>query len=214
MNIHALYDQIFRIWRRRRMERFVALVAPQADEVILDVGGMPGTWINREPLGREVICVNVNAVEWDGAAFPAHHIEMRQGDGCELPHADGSFAVLFSNSVIEHVGDWAAQQAFAQEARRVGRRLWIQTPAFECPLEPHFLAPVVHWLPVSIRRRVVRWVTLWGWITKPTQAEVDRMIAGTRLLTRRDMAQLFPDCVILTERLLGVLPKSYVAYRV
>jgi hypothetical protein len=39
------------------------------------------------------------------------------------------------------------------------------------------------------------------------------MVDSTRLLTKREMRQLFPDCVILTERLLGVFPKSYVAYR-
>ncbi len=57
--------------------------------------------------------------------------------------------VVFSNSVIEHVGTWEDQQAFAAEVRRVGRRLWV--PAYECPIEPHYLAPLVHYLPKEVQ---------------------------------------------------------------
>ena len=39
------------------------------------------------------------------------------------------------------------------------------------------------------------------------------MIETTRLLTRREMQVLFPDCQILTERILGLIPKSYIAVR-
>jgi hypothetical protein len=55
--------------------------------------------------------------------------------------SDQEYDIAFSNSVIEHVGDWERQAAFASEIRRVGKNLWIQTPAKECPIEPHYLAP-------------------------------------------------------------------------
>lgn len=138
--------------------------------------------------------------------------DFRAGDGCALPFADGEFDVVFSNSVIEHVGSWERQQAFAREARRVGRRLWVQTPAREFFIEPHLLAPFVHWLPRRTQRGLIRWATGWGWLTRPTPAQVDEFLAEVRLLTRREMTELFPDCEILTERFLG-LPKSYIAVR-
>ena len=214
MNIHWIYDQIFKIWRVKRMARFEQLVRPKADDVVLDVGGYPETWTARPQLTRRVDCMNIHDVDWDASSAPDHRITTNIGDGCALEHADESYAIVFSNSVIEHVGDWQQQCAFAEEARRVGRNLWIQTPAFACPLEPHYLAPFVHWLPVAIRRRVLRWLTPWGWMEKPSQKKVDATIAFTRLLTKKQMKQLFPDCIILTERLFWILPKSYVAYRV
>ena len=39
------------------------------------------------------------------------------------------------------------------------------------------------------------------------------MVDYTRLLTKREMKELFPDCEIRTERLLFVIPKSYIAIR-
>ena len=111
------------------------------------------------------------------------------------------------------MGTWERQKAFARECRRVGKKLWIQTPAYECPFEPHFLAPFVHWLPKEVRRRMVRWFTPWGWLQRPGQKEVDHEIDSIRLLTRHQFEELFPDCEIHTERILGIVPKSYVAYR-
>src|ERR1019366_4814761 len=42
------------------------------------------------------------------------------GDGRTLPFRDEAFDVVFSNSVIEHVGDAPAQRRFAREVARVG----------------------------------------------------------------------------------------------
>lgn len=50
------------------------------------------------------------------------------GDGTRLAFEDQSFDLVYSNSVIEHLGTWEKQQAFAAEARRVGRGYWIPTP--------------------------------------------------------------------------------------
>ena len=55
------------------------------------------------------------------------------GDGCQLPFADQSFEIVFSNSVIEHVGTPAQQRRFADEVRRVGKRYWVQTPTAGFP---------------------------------------------------------------------------------
>jgi hypothetical protein len=97
----------------------------------------------------------------------------------------------------------------------VGVKIWVQTPAYECPIEPHYLAPFIHWLPMrwGIRRFAVRWFTPWGWISRPTPQEVDSTVNYTRLITKKEFAALFPDCTIKVERILGLLPKSYIAFR-
>jgi len=141
------------------------------------------------------------------------NLELVAGDACDLKYEDSSFDLVYSNSVIEHVGDFSRQKLFAEEARRVGGDLWVQTPAQECPLEPHYMAPFVHWLPVRVRRKLLRWFTPWGWLTKPDQKKIDVTIQYTQLLTKSQFITLFPDCEIYEEKLLGIIPKSYTAYR-
>lgn len=177
---------------------------------VLDVGGSAGFWRQAGCPSAAITLFNLSANVAGVCEEPG--FDFRAGDGCALPFADGEFDVVFSNSVIEHVGSWERQQAFAREARRVGRRLWVQTPAREFFIEPHLLAPFVHWLPRRTQRGLIRWATGWGWLTRPTPAQVDEFLAEVRLLTRREMTELFPDCEILTERFLG-LPKSYIAVR-
>lgn len=214
MNISDLYKPIFKLWREDRQKLFRQVIAPKAGERILDIGGYPHTWLSTPQEVEEIVCLNLHIYPWkEEKQFPSHRITMVVGNACNLNYSDGSFPIVFSNSVIEHVGDFAAQQAFAGEARRVGQRLWIQTPAYECPIEPHYLTPFVHWLPKGLRRRTARWFTVWGLLEKPTKADIDEMVDYTRLLTKREMKRLFPDCRIITERLLWVLPKSYIAVR-
>ncbi len=145
-------------------------------------------------------------------ATVASNLTPVEGDGCALPFADMSFDIVLSNSAIEHVGTWERQQAFAAEVRRVGRRVWVQTPAREFFIEPHLLAPFIHWLSHTWQRRLMRNFTLRGWIDRPDRAAVDSFLAEVRLLTLSEMQVLFPDCTILRERFLG-LTKSYVAIR-
>lgn len=52
---------------------------------------------------------------------------------------DNEFDAVFSNSVIEHVGDYEAQRQMANEIMRVGKRYFVQTPNFYFPIEPHIL---------------------------------------------------------------------------
>jgi hypothetical protein len=186
---------------------------PRGGEVALDVGGYPGFWTAHPPFVRRIDCLNVHEIAWDGALFPGHRIRTLVGNGCRLSFGDGSYDLLYSNSVIEHVGGWEQQEAFAREARRVGRRLWIQTPAFECPIEPHYIAPFVHFLPRHVQKATLRWFTPWGWLQKPGKEQVRDAVDSTRLLGKREMHELFPDCEIVTERLAGLLPKSYIAIR-
>ena len=110
--------------------------------------------------------------------------------------------------MIEHVGTWEKQQAFALEARRVARRLWIQTPARSFPIEAHLLAPYIQYLPKSVQHRIVRW-TPRGLLTPDVVHEI---VDEVRLLTYKEVKQLFPDCRIVKERLFG-LTKSYIAVR-
>lgn len=214
MRLSDVYGPIFKIWRVRRLAQFRSIIAPRNSDRILDVGGYPHTWTSTPQDVALIECLNLKTYPWaDEKDFPDHRIRIVEGNGCALPYADRSYPIVFSNSVIEHVGGLEEQKTFARELRRVGWKIWVQTPAYECPLEPHFLTPFVHWLPKGLRKRIARHFTLWGLLDKPTKAEIDEMVENTRLLTKREMKELFPDCEIKVERLLGVIPKSYIAIR-
>jgi len=211
-SVHRIWAVIFRTFRRRRLRWFLARAGLRRDDVLLDVGGYPATWTWIEQPVRRIDILNLHEVDWDAASAPEHEIRTLIGDGCALDAADGAYDAVFSNSVIEHVGDWEAQQTFAREILRVGRSVWVQTPARAFPVEPHYLTPFVHYLPREVQKRVLRWGSLWGWLERPSREQVERTVDEIRLLSHREMCSLFPGCEILRERVLGVT-KSYVAFR-
>lgn len=210
-SLNKVYARIFKIWRRKRFALFVRILSPHADQRLLDVGGDPTSWTIHPVMLGGIDTLNIYHADWQ--LKPEYHIRTLVGDGCALKFPDKNYDIAFSNSVIEHVGSWERQQAFAREIRRVGKAIRVQTPACECPIEPHYLGLFVHWLPKGVQRIMVRWLTLYGWLQKPSASEIQEMVETTRLLTRREMRELFPDCEIYTERLLGFIPKSYIAFR-
>jgi len=209
MRIHDVYARVLRPFRRRRMRRFAREFPAARALRVIDVGGSLFNWSLAPELPR-VVLANLRAPV-DAPSLP-DGVRYVIADGTRLAFADGAFDVAFSNSVIEHLGTPARQAAFAGELRRVARGLWVQTPARSFPFEPHLLAPFLHWLPRKWQRPMLRRFTLWGWLSRPSPERVERFLAETRLLGRREMGLLFPDCEIRRERFLG-LTKSYVAVR-
>jgi SAM-dependent methyltransferase len=83
----------------------------------------------------------------------------RQVTGTELPFEAGSFDIVLSNHVIEHVGERADQLHHLQEIRRVltpGGWCYLAAPNRWTPIEPHFGLPFLAWLPVGWRSPYVR----------------------------------------------------------
>jgi len=91
-------------------------------------------------------------------------------------------------------------------------KYWIQTPARSFPIEPHLITLFIHYLPKSLQQRLIRWFTVWGWMTKPSAEKVSVFLEEVRLLTYKEMRALFPDGKIIRERFLG-LTKSYIALK-
>lgn len=212
MDVFAIRKVFFVIFRRRRLRRFHATFRPTSKTRLLDIGGDPYTWIFEADSREPIPITLVNLQFPNPAAFNDSRFTAVYGDATDLPFEDQSFDIAYSNSVIEHMTNWECQQAFASEARRVARNLWIQTPARHFPIEPHLLTPFFQYLPKRLQLRFARRFTLWGLLSKPSAAEVVAMISEIRLLTLREMKQLFPDCLILKEKVFG-LTKSYIAIR-
>ena len=212
MSIYQILDRfIFGItrFRKRRMQEFAKVMRPADSARILDVGGTLQNWQLLAAKPR-VTLLNRDLV-LDRNDYP-ENIKFEAGDALDMPYSDGEYDIVYSNSVIEHVSTWENQQRFAEEVLRIGTRIWVQTPAYEFFMEPHYLTPLIHWLPQHWRRRLVRNFTIWGWLTRPAAADVERYIREIRLVTFQEMQTLFPDCEIYVERWLG-MPKSYIAVR-
>lgn len=207
------YHLIWRHWRERRYQMFQQFMAAQPIKLLLDVGGSPSDWFGRVSTVEEVDCLNLGEPLAIIPSDNSPNIRALQGDGRMLNYRDESYEVVYSNSVIEHVGCWEDQIAFANEVRRVGRKLWIQTPAYECPVEPHYLGLFIHWLPCAWRLYAARWFTLVGLTNAAGIEGLQSIMNSTRLLTKNEFSYLFPDCEIHTERLFLVFRKSYIAIR-
>jgi hypothetical protein len=193
------------------MARFERTFAITARTRILDVGGTPETW-ERLAVRPLVTLLNTPRTkeEMRGAA---HWVA---GDGRALPFADGAFDLVFSNSVIEHVGDAESQRRFAREVMRVGRAWWVQTPDRRFPVEQHLLTPIVHWLPRRAQRWIVPRCNVWQRVARPSadrrEFYLRHYLDEVRLLDAAQFAALFPGASIVRERFFG-LSKSLIAFK-
>ena len=200
-----------RRFRARRMQEFVARFGVSGETRILDVGGTPANWLLADVRPRVTLLNMPRGQERAEAGFA-----FVSGDGCELPFRDQSFEIVFSNSVIEHVGTLAQQRRFAQEVQRVGKLYWVQTPNRWFPIEPHLLTPLVHWIPRKLQRAWVTNWTVWDWVERPSpdrrEFYIQHFLDDIRLLTASELSALFPDAEILRERSFG-WTKSLIAVR-
>jgi len=209
MTIHSIYRPFLTYFRKTRIAMMYELFQWNESTRVVDVGGSGEFWRVASELGfpmPRVTIVNVLPPAGDETKF-----QWVMADGGRLPFGDDIFDVAISNSVIEHVGGYAVQMAFGQEIQRVARNVFLQTPDYWCMIEPHFLAPFVHWLPRHWRAKVLPF-TPWGLIARPDRDYVERMAAEIRLLDQPEMARIFSGCSIRRGRVLG-LPKDLVAIR-
>lgn len=208
MDIHDVVGFFMRRFRPLRMKKIKELYPLLNNNgSVLDVGGTWGWWKMMEVSTKDITIVNLDT-HHEREVLAAGY-KFSSANGCDLPYADKQFQLAFSNSVIEHVGGVREQKLFAKEIMRCGRNIYVQTPNRWFPIEPHLMAPLIHWLPYPVFRRMVRWFSIWGWVTRPTQKEVDDFLATIRLLTRSEVEAFFPGCDIQDEKFLG-MTKSFV----
>ncbi len=208
-NIYHIYRRLQPGFRQKRIEIFLQALKPSPSTRILDVGGEVANWEGVVPISSPITCLNL--------AF-THRGELPKryacliGDGCNMDFPDGSYDIVFSNSVIEHVGDYERQKRFASEVRRVGRMIFVQTPNRWFFIEPHFLALFVHFLPAPLARFLLRYCSFRALFRKGDNADLKKLANEVRLLSYREFKELFPDCEIHREKWFG-MTKSFTAIR-
>ena len=197
--------------RRKRFQLFKQLLNSISHPVnILDIGGTQQFWEVMDFTDSDkahITLLNVYQIE-----TKYHNFTNVIGDATDLSGiSDKSFDIVFSNSVIEHVGDFQQQQRMADEVQRVGLRYFVQTPNYYFPIEPHFLFPGFQWLPLSLRAYLLSHYDL-GWIKKiPDFQEAKKFVAQIQLLKKKEFTSLFPEATLYEEKVAG-LTKSFVVY--
>ncbi|HEB89437.1 MAG TPA: class I SAM-dependent methyltransferase [Deltaproteobacteria bacterium] len=197
--------------RSRRFEYFRALVDPLPRPIrMLDVGGTEDFWERMGFLEADEAEITILNLEAPPARSP--HVRTLDGNACHMPmFEDDSFDVVFSNSVIEHVGGIEEQRAMANEIRRIGRRYFVQTPNRFFPIEPHFMFPFFQFLPRGLQVWLLMHLDLtFGGRLESVEA-AEATAASVELLSERAFMDLFPGADLYREKVLG-LTKSFIAH--
>jgi len=115
-----------------------------------------------------------------------------------LQWPDKYFDVVYSNAVIEHVGDFENQKKMAAEIMRVGKRWFVTTPNRWYPYEFHLRLPFVTWLP----GHSYLWVgKLISYNHVRHKYVFGAKHSGTRFMTAKELGQCFPSTKIIKQRI-------------
>jgi hypothetical protein len=167
------------------MADFLAWYCGARGGSVLDVGGTPEFW-REAGLDGEVTIPNL-APQPETLLGRMAHV---QGSATGLPFGDRAFDIVFSSAMIERLAECGNQECFAREALRVGRGLWVQTPARRPDRAP--LADAAGPLPAEGgAMHLLRNPTVWGWITRSNRDEADRLLDELALLTPPRCARCF-----------------------
>src|SRR5271170_1738105 len=204
------FESLQRRFRARRMALLARTIGLTQHTLVLDVGGTIDIW-RLAPVMPRLVLLNQARARYEIGSGATVVL----GDGASLPFADHSFDLVFSNSVIEHVGSRDEQARFASEIARVGKQYWVQTPNRYFPIEQHLWTPFVHWLPRSWQAPILKRFSVWKLVTNYDAAQrdfyVNHYLESIRLLSASELRALFPGAIVVRERFLG-WTKSLIAW--
>lgn len=197
---------------RARRWQLVRELYPNISEMsVIDLGGTVESWLRTPVRPKSVTVVNLfepgrSELDW---LMPV------TGDACAARNALAgagamtSFDLVFSNSLLEHVGGHAKRAELAAEVRELAPRHWVQTPYRYFPVEPHWLFPFMQFLPVAVRIPIAhKWPLSHS---KPaSRAEAQSNVLWTDLVGITEMRAYFPESRIVREKVAG-LTKSITA---
>jgi hypothetical protein len=201
-------DSVSTRFRARRWRLLSEQFPDLAEMTVLDLGGTADSWRLSPTRPAQLTLLN-------GFGQDTPDAEVIVGDACDPPSAlqGRRFDLVFSNSVLEHVGGHWRRMRFAETVNAHGDHHWLQTPYRYFPIEPHFLCPLLQYLPLAVASRAaVRWPVgnYAGGLDSPAQAI--RSLQDIELLGIAEMRRYFPDSTIRYERA-GPFIKSLIAVR-
>lgn len=203
---------LLRIKRVRLLNKYIQNCFGDEQRIeILDLGGTQKFWkIFQTPI---TLRANITLVNLTLENTTESNFRSLVGDARCLPQfADKQFDIVFSNSVIEHVGNFEEQNRMANEIKRIGKYYFIQTPNRNFPIEPHFLLPFFQFLPIRLQIFLVIHWSIGQYPKATTEKNALKIINSVNLLCVYQIKMLFNESCFYYERILG-LTKSIIVFK-
>tara|TARA_B100001057_G_C22860949_1_gene954491 strand:+ start:1696 stop:2388 length:693 start_codon:yes stop_codon:yes gene_type:complete len=128
---------------------------------VLDVGttdivnNYENIFIQKYPFKEKITCLSNQKLILIKNEYP--EIKTQVGDGRKMNFNDNCFDVVHSNATLEHVGNHSNQLQLIKECYRVSKKfVFIQTPNRFFPLDFHTKLPLIHFLPGTIHRFLLK----------------------------------------------------------
>ena len=209
----AYGNSINQKFREKRFNFFTTLLEGiKSDKPIhiLDIGGTEIYWERMKFTANNNVIITLLNLE----TVPAknNNFISIKGDACDLSSfKDKQFDIVFSNSVIEHLFSIDNQKKMANEAMRVGKFYFVQTPNYFFPIEPHWLFPFFQFLPFKTRVFLTKNFDLGHYKKSVNKEDAIKRVNEVKLLTEKQMKKLFPGGKVYRETFLSLV-KSITMY--
>jgi glycosyltransferase involved in cell wall biosynthesis len=155
---HAVLDAPSRLAKASKLERLIGARAELRGAHVLDIGAGSGVIAASlaEHVGPDGRVVGVDLVD---QRIVTEGYEFVQVTDTSLPFEGGSFDLVLSNHVLDHVGGVPEKTHHLEEIRRVlrpGGACYLAVANRWVLVEPHFRLPFLSWLPAGLRTPYVR----------------------------------------------------------
>jgi ubiquinone/menaquinone biosynthesis C-methylase UbiE len=211
---HKFVIPVLTHFRRKRGIIIRELLPSMINGHVLDLGGSVHFWqcSGLLSLPRQITILNISTDEIDifEEVLPVNNINLLLYDGVRIPFEDNYFDSLICNSVLEHVPS-DSRSILSLEMQRVSKHGFVQTPAFEFFFEPHFVAPIIHWLPDKLGRFLVDF-TPWALLSRPSPERKKKYWEEVQLLKKREFQYLFQHARLYEERFGGMVKSYYIVW--
>ena len=152
--LNKLKYNVMEISRHKKLDHFYRLCSEHAPILDVGVSQEKAKVKGREPPlntflktfrygSSNYTGLGVEDLSGMGKLYPGKRFV--QYSGGIFPFKEREFEWVFSNAVIEHVGDDDAQVEFLNEMMRVGRYVFFTTPWKYFPIESHTNVLFLHW---------------------------------------------------------------------
>jgi glycosyltransferase involved in cell wall biosynthesis len=180
---HAVLDAPSRLAKASKLERLIGSRAELRGAHVLDIGAGSGVIAASlaEHVGPDGRVVGVDLVD---QRVVTEGYEFVPVTDTSLPFEGGSFDLVLSNHVLDHVGGVPEKTHHLEEIRRVlrpGGACYLAVANRWVLVEPHFRLPFLSWLPAGLRTPYVR-LTRRGEVYDcdlPTRGEVLDLVRET-----------------------------------
>lgn len=158
----SIADKVGLRVRRQMFDAFMERFAPTAADTVLDIGVTSDDQYASSnyfellyPFKGNIIAAGIDDASFLEAMYPG--LCFVKASALDMPFRDRTFDFVHSSAVLEHVGSINNQTKTITECLRVARKgVCLTTPNRWFPVEFHTQLPLVHWLPKSVFREILR----------------------------------------------------------